>query len=596
MKGTEYMKMSKGMKKQANAKAIPKAEKKRRAEQSKRDKAMAQQRAMTSAANKGHVDPTKRSIVKAKKNMPVANSLNALASAMSVPALSPPQRVPTIPRVRTDVKHFYDKNQLNYSAVPPARTYFSLGSMASSAPLPHGTFMTVVTRDPVTPGFVSKPFKSKGTGFTLSEWRWLPYWKDRDSVLGMSPTISGFNNFCRPIVVEYPDQIQPVLMAGTSLEVVPQSSELDFVMTRCVSTGGDYTTEDAPAGMYGGRYYAWHYGGKISIFSQAINYQGTPMLMSDYQIRIIVKMNLKRWRGVATDPETKELTLVITGMNGEVSTPVVPCGYYVMDVTSVQLNNYSAQDIDLGVISNTFGVVVAVSSLMEYTSSTATEVCVMTPVVLPLYKTATYMLEKVRVTASAMLVSNVSQELAKAGEIYGIRCAGEQGFFTELNTDAVYAISGQISTSYSGLLAKGCYTFIEPDGEMMNFKDHAFEYLGVNIPFSRLERLEFANVVMATWPTDGSLASALSVVVRHDFHLEFVSNSQLANPNVTAALLAEYEAATVALSAGSFFYENPHHLGEIWNWIRKAGAIALGAGVSAAKRSLLEQGLALLAI
>lgn len=588
--------MTKGTKKQANTKAIPKAELKRRAEQSRRDKAMAQERAKALAAAKKPAEPTKRAIMKAKRTMPAVNSLNALASAMSVPALSPPQRVPTIPRVRTDVKHFYDKNQLNYSAVPPARTHFSLGSMSSHTPLPHGTFMTVVTRDPVTPGFVSKPFKTTGTGSTGGEWKWMPYWKDRSSVLGKTPSISGLDHLCRPIVLEYTDQISPILNDGTSLEIVPQAPELDFLMTRCVSTGGDYTMEDAPAGMYGGRYYAWHHGGKIVVFAQMLDYQGAPLLMSDLLIRVLIKMQLKRWRGVATDPETRELSLTITGLNGEVDTFDVPCGYYVLDVTSVQLHNYSGQDIDLGIISNTFGAVVGVSSVMDYTVSTATEVCVMAPVVLPLYKTATYMLEKVRVTAAAMLVSNVSQELAKAGEIYGIRCAGEQGFFTELTTDAVYAISGQASTSYSGLLAKGCYTFIEPDGEMMNFKDQSLEYLGVNIPFARLERLEFANVVMATWPTDGSLASALSVVVRHDFHLEFVSNSQLANPNVTAALMAEYEAATIALSAGSFFYENPHHLGEIWNWIKKAGAIALGAGVSAAKRSLLEQGLALLAI
>lgn len=521
-------------------------------------------------------------MVRTAVNTSTSATLNSIACAISAPAIHPPLRLPTVPRKRTDVLHLYDKNVSNYLINPASTTTFETGGITSRVFFPQGAFMNVLTRDPVIPGFVTKPVKCLAAG--TFQWDWIPIWSDQSVFWDRIPNATLPRSQVMPVCPIGNTTLGPSEVYDTNLA----DGKLDFLNVRSVGvpTGGN-GGETVPGAYYDGRHYAWHYGGRIAVNVFCVTEIGTNKTMTD----CVLKCNISchRFRGDGQPDETNDelwLTVAAGSENGML-TFSAPAGFYTLDISSVSVRNTSANNLNMGPVA--WGIQATVCSLWEQPG--AGQANLLMPTVLPTYETATFMLERCRVTAASMLISNVTAEIAKSGEVFGIRSVGTEGFFTELNVETITALSGQASTAFTGSLSKGAYTFLEPDQEMLEFNDHATVYLGKVYPFARLAELCFTHVIVGQWSLDNNMGTP-SFVTRHDIHLEFISNSQLSKPNLTAAHQLDFENASIALAAGDFFFENPSHLEEIWKWIRRAGTLALKAGASAGARALLEAGMA----
>lgn len=184
-----------------------------------------------------------------------------------------------------------------------------------------------------------------------------------------------------------------------------------------------------------------------------------------------------------------------------------------------------------------------------------------------------------RVTASAVLVSNVTKLLNQEGSILAGRLNFKRSeVFNFSSTDFTSMPSVE---KFNLALQRGLYTFLAPNADvtmMRHFNSNdgsgPLSPAAPNQPdyyLIHLDKIGMANCFILSDPTT---ADPSQVNVTLDMHLEFNSNTQLFPTGYTTVSPDLFRVALTALTASGFYYENPSHIGAL--------AAAIGKGIAMA--------------
>lgn len=172
--------------------------------------------------------------------------------------------------------------------------------------------------------------------------------------------------------------------------------------------------------------------------------------------------------------------------------------------------------------------------------------------VLPWYST--------RVTASAVLCTNVTQVLNKAGTVLAGRVAPQ--VISPWNVTSSY-LNGLHPAEKSWLpLETGFYTYAPPSTDLVDFWDYTLPTAGdsqtlvtpAQCPLFRLDNTSLVNIAFFT---AGSVAETLAITAT--WHLEFRTSSSLFQIALSGVQLESLHQAQLALASAGFFFENPKH-------------------------------------
>lgn len=562
-------------------KSIPAAELARRKAQSDRDKKVNAQRAVLAPPpRKSKPNNPQLTAIKASPKLGL-QTLNRLAMSLAAPQHMLPMRLPTVTRVKTDVKRLWAAGTLDpVGLLTDNYVASTIGPTAMPTALSANQALFVLTRDPVVPGFASKFFSfAKGTGYSIG---WFPLATDVTSFMWYAPSTQYW---------------EPLRLEANSIQ--PGDSDTISINKDCFGIAGIVDSIGAPTSISSNLYamrannkfYMWHPYGNVQVKFLLRNELGAnPTITGKWTVHF----TMVRFAGAGIpDHEDGGNVAEVTGDFHVEAQLTVPTGHYYIRIDNLIFSNTGAVQINYPVLAFQAGA----SSTWVADKDGNTTANLIMPIQNTDLSKATYLLESARVNASSLLISNTAAAIRKAGSVYGMRVLGEESTFSLLTVEGIKLGSGAEGIGYRGQLAHGAYTFLEPTENMITLRDHIeTNQRGdpdydpkYQFPYSRVD---YANehVLVLEWPTETNANTGVSVMYRFDQHLEYNSNSQLATLGISADRVEEYTNATITLGAGDYFFENPSHLQQLWQWILKTGKEALLAGGMAAARHALTAG------
>lgn len=210
--------------------------------------------------------------------------------------------------------------------------------------------------------------------------------------------------------------------------------------------------------------------------------------------------------------------------------------------------------VDIAPASQTSLLPVAVSA--EFANST-----------LPWYAT--------RTTAAAMLGTNVTKILDKAGTVLGGRIS--PNVTSPWTVDRNY-ISALHPAEKAWLpLETGLYTFCPPSTDLANFWDYTLNTSG-GAPAAPVYRLDNDSMVNILFVKAGAAEETLAVTV--SWHIEFRTSSTLFQIALSGTTLETFHQAQLSLAAAGFFFDNPDHraiLSKVIGAVNKVAPYAFAA-------------------
>lgn len=159
-----------------------------------------------------------------------------------------------------------------------------------------------------------------------------------------------------------------------------------------------------------------------------------------------------------------------------------------------------------------------------------------------------------RVTAAALLGTNVSQVLNKGGTILGGRVSPAVLNPWEVTSSYV----GNLHPAEKAYLPleTGVYTYAPPSTDLVFFHDYSINTSGglAPTPLYRLDNTSMVNVMFVT-------ASAVDeqLALTASWHIEFRTSSALFQIGLSGLTLEALHAAQLILAEFGFFFENPNH-------------------------------------
>lgn len=562
-------------------KTVSAAELARRKAQSDRDKKMSAQRAVLAPPpRKSKPNNPQITTIKASPKLGL-QTLNRLAMSLAAPQHMLPMRLPTVTRVKTDVKRLWAAGTLDpVGLLSDNYVASTIGPTAMPSSLSANQAMFVLTRDPVVPGFASKFFSfAKGTGYKIG---WFPLATDVTSFAWYAPSTQYW---------------EPLRLEANSIQA--GDSDTITIKKDCFGIAGIVESVGAPttisSNLYAMRannkFYMWHPYGDVEVkFLLRTELGANPTITGKWTVHF----TMVRFAGAGIpDHEDGGNVAEVTGDFHVEAKLTVPTGHYYIRIDNLIFANTGGAQINYPVLAFQAGA----SSTWVADKDGNTIANLIMPIQNTDLSKATYLLESARVNASSLLISNTAAAIRKAGSVYGMRVLGEESTFSLLTVDGIKLGSGAEGIGYRGQLAHGAYTFLEPTESMIPLRDHIetnqrgdpdYEPK-YQFPYSRVD---YANehVLVLEWPTETNANTGVSIMYRFDQHLEYNSNSQLATLGISADRVEEYTNATITLGAGDYFFENPSHLQQLWQWILKTGKEALIAGSVAAARHALTAG------
>jgi hypothetical protein len=600
-------------------KQISKQELKRRAEQSARDKANNAQKHNVPVKQKQKRTSNRRVEVRRQNAhlVPVNNiklahgALNTLAMAMSCPQITPPQRLPTLARSRTDVKHLWWLDSANQvPSLPTAYNCATIGRFDSPQMVAGTVTLAALTGDPVAPLFLSKTVALSVNGAS-PVYHHRVAWNDLFNGPA-SRTYGDANQWSEFVQLISQDRMS---FSSPGFKITPgASSEVPIppnqACSRYVSSSllPDVATINVTsmlpssfpaARSIEGRHYFWHSGGLIRTWWVTMNSAATQTPLD--RLDLAIHYSVCRYLGGSEGEEIRDSNIARMTASQSATDAYVsaPAGWWRVVMDSVTLVPISAATGD---IVHTAGLYIGWRTTSQIDGQGGGAVTLIVPVPNPSLKGASFLLDSARVTAAALLVTNATPGMYRGGTVYGARTTGTARQFYAMSLDQIKQAAGAAATGFKGRLEQGAYTFLEPglETDMMDRSYLQVTSTGTSIawPLVTLHPNAIQHVFLLVPPAFDltTLPASLPATVynaefsiRADLHIEFTGDSQLCDLKITAATMQEYERATVALAAGSYFYENPAHLQDIWRWIQKTGRIAIQAGTSAASRALLQE-------
>lgn len=219
---------------------------------------------------------------------------------------------------------------------------------------------------------------------------------------------------------------------------------------------------------------------------------------------------------------------------------------------------------------------------------TPTAVQTLLPLVIPAeYANSTLPWQTTRTTACAMLGTNVSQVLNKAGTVMAGRVSPSV-------QDPFNVTQSYISTLHPAekaflALETGVYSYAPPSTDLAHFWDYssvvgvaaATQYAAVApLPMYHLGNDSLVNVMFIT---AGSVAESLACTV--DWHIEFRTSSALFQIGLSTIPIEVLHTAQISLASVGYFFENVQHkklLGQVVNATKAyANAMVSSAGAKA---------------
>lgn len=184
-----------------------------------------------------------------------------------------------------------------------------------------------------------------------------------------------------------------------------------------------------------------------------------------------------------------------------------------------------------------------------------------------------------RTTASAVLCTNVSQVLNKAGTVLAGRVNPNinNPFGT---TSAVIQALHPAEKAWLPL-ETGLYSYCPPSTDMSLFLDYGINVVGsygIANPPIPVYRLDNDAMVNLAFITAGAVAEALAVTA--SWHIEFRTSSALFQVALSGMTLETLHQAQLALAAAGFFFENPEHksvLERVTRGVYKVAPLAMAA-------------------
>lgn len=182
---------------------------------------------------------------------------------------------------------------------------------------------------------------------------------------------------------------------------------------------------------------------------------------------------------------------------------------------------------------------------------------------------------QVRQLGNTVLISNSTAEMFKSGTVYARQIDGTVPWY-QCAISSTEITSSNVHTMYDGPLSKGLYAVVKPQGEdCLSLEDLVREGGSAEDPCFSINFRPFATsgtVVALLVPSRPTANSPATSVVVHFFRgLEFTTQSQLFNVDVTSTPRATLLPFLDELSHFRQFYENPLHLRDISNAIKNAG-------------------------
>lgn len=601
---------------------VTKQEAQRRAEQSRRDKAMSKK-----AAKKPRNTPK-------QKVMPgMSQSDNVLALAMSAPQVTQPQRLPTLSRRKTDVKSLWLTGSVSTPKFPNgyANNAYISSTIGPAPDVPTGAgalgmspgsidpdeIVVYITRDPLCPMFITytslfiRPAVGDQSLFAGYDWK-IRWPGDSFRVIAQTgaPTKTQIQFESSPLRLAFPTTmaanqvdngtfafaISPVTLTQATttffLPPPPIPAAMGAVFHGPTLLPAGYSAE-------GRSTYGWHAGGFLAIRSQLMRgTAGWPSYFLPAGLEAGISFVVYRFiGGDDMEEQTADGMIYCPIASGQFSgycnTLDLAAGYYRVEARSYILANTTASAISaIGDVYAQFDVqTINVYWPIVTGWSPTISVNQIFPVTnMDVYDSGKFMLERCRVTASAITFTNTSAALSKSGTLQGARLYGT-GFFTDIPLSKVAQIAGNPNFGYYGPLEKGGYTFLPPPQDPESFFDGVLDTANGSLmndyPVASLDQMSDAHVYLAKAQT-GDAVYQPTYSYRCDYHIEFISESQLATCKITAMPAEAFTEATIILTSGRYFFENPSHLKQLWGWIKSAGSLAIRAATSAAARSLLE--------
>lgn len=527
------------------------------------------------------------------------SELSLLAKSFCNPRDIPPHRLPDLARCRTDVKHTWllGESTVNTKSLPTTPVLLSDAAIGVSIVDPD-TQMFFLLRNPVAPLVYSLPWSAPpGTQQVLYDWYFA-------GVATRSITNGGWS-----ARKTYP--LRNVVWSDGPDTSVPPADQAFLGPVRVlrssvgVRSGPDGVNQE-PVICANGRYYGFFGGGAFVI--SLTNTNGAQTLTNvPTGGGLQVTLTLAMFNGTLDDSDAYTETFTIPAGQNSCKKPIgqlqntaatsqniFPVGYYCLIIREIRViagtEALTASPSVLSIslekdLSETIaGAIAGTAVNFVYSGYTRLWLQPLHPIV----SEGPYMLGKTRVTATSLLLTNVTPGITAGGDIYGARIADH--FFNTSPSDVIKA-SGAQRTGYRGFLAKGGYTWMEPDVDALKFQPYLItspidanrvveSYGTPVIDWTTLPAYCHAFVVNA--PMVSGVTSSTILQWRVDQHNEFISDSMLANNMTSHAPHDALTNATIVLADAPLFMENWVHVDQLWRAIKSAGFNMLKAGGKAA--------------
>lgn len=534
------------------------------------------------------------------------SKLNVYAKARALPELVAPQRMPYQSRNQTDVKHLWHlatvKNQRNATAGTQTEYPAFLGDTAINS----GQHIMFLGKSAVAPVVycLSNAAMVAGEVIFMKWWPAVPPRGDYSKVQPGSYIIDcGISTHAGAAAQEYTPQaakayVQPCFTSSTT-------DIKDFV-----SLPSGYTAKAAPGEIENtptfvshDRYYALNHGHTMRVVIESASFDSGGAQLA-FPGQAAIHMTLLRYNGEDMEDDAGTYTFTMgsgskanrfdldetSGIGGGEATRRP--GYYRFRVDKVVMAPDASSmlvypDIALRVFSACY------SNTDRFWVQPA----------IPTFYDAHYVFRKVRITAASMRATNTTPAMFIGGDAYACRLGddnqssnlGAGWYNTSPQLIAQYAGSRRVG--YTGNAVDGLYTWMEQYPQDEDFLDCTAEmsdYPATVRPKVDLDRYIGAThaFMFDTSQMSVEASSSFTARLRVDVHLEFMSNSPLANNSIALGSITDLENAAVVLALAPLCYENPSHLAKIWEVIKRSALPVLKAAGSAAARVALESMLA----
>ncbi len=193
----------------------------------------------------------------------------------------------------------------------------------------------------------------------------------------------------------------------------------------------------------------------------------------------------------------------------------------------------------------------AVGGVGAWTCATASQRVLLPYGIAPEFATSRIPYSSTRLTAVALLMTNVTQVLNKAGTVLAGRINPETISWGSVTQDVINALH-PVEKAWLPL-ETGLYTYAPPGPDIAGFTDYTLNCSGTYYPTYQLANTAMNNVAFLTSPSAFELAATLTT------QIEFKTSSALWTLGVSGYTLETLHVAQMALMASGFFFENPEH-------------------------------------